>query len=390
MLGLHFIHFNLNSLLLKIEELCYIAKSTDASVIAICESKLEASVLDPEISVDNYKILHCDRNRQGGCVACYVRNDLSYNTLSVFPCEVENIFFEILLPNSKPITVGTIYHHLNQSNFLEILDDNMNKIDSINNEIYILGDFNINLYINDSYILAKKNILNNKSVPSNVKSYQELCTFFGLKQLIIVPTRVTTGCSTIIDHVLASFPERVTQSGVIDISLSDHQLIYCTRKISRIKRGSYKQIKFRSFQHYTADLFEQELSRLNFPNNHNFNDINEAYNDFIQKIMNVTDKVTPLKERQVKQNSQEWFDGEITNEIKNCNKLFKKFKKSKLQIDKDIYNVARYKLQKMIINKRRAFLESKLTESIGKPKDLWKALRSLGLPSKTSSYEVML
>ena len=132
--------------------------------------------------------------------------------------------------------VRIIYRARSQGNYLKVLNNNINKIDSVNNEIYILGDFNINLYINDSYILAKKNILNNKSVPSDVKSYQEFCTFFGLKQLIIVPTRVTTGSSTIIDHVLASFPERVTQSGVIDISLSDHQLIYCTRKIYRIKR----------------------------------------------------------------------------------------------------------------------------------------------------------
>ena len=94
----------------KIEELCYITKFTNAAIIGICESKLDASVLDPELNLDYYKILHCDRNRQGGGVACYVRNDLSYNTLSVFPREVENIFFEILLPNSKPITVGAIYH----------------------------------------------------------------------------------------------------------------------------------------------------------------------------------------------------------------------------------------------------------------------------------------
>ena len=67
------------------------------------------------------------------------------------------------------------------------------------------------------------------------------------------------------------------------------------------------------FKHYTADLFEPELSRLNFPNYRNFNDINEAYNDFIQKIMNVIDKVAPLKERRVKHNSQEWFDGEIVD-----------------------------------------------------------------------------
>ena len=38
--------------------------------------------------------------------------------------------------------------------------------------------------------------------------------------------------------------------------------------------------------------------------------------------------------------------GEIANEIKNRDKLFKKFKKSKLHIDKDIYNAARYKVGK--------------------------------------------
>ena len=90
---------------------------------------------------------------------------------------------------------------------------------------------------------------------------------------------------------------------------------------SRIKRGSHKQIKFRLFKHYTIDIFEQDKSKLNFPYYQNFNDINEAYNDFIQKIMNVIDKVAPLKERWVKQNSQEWFD-----EITNCDKLLMKLK----------------------------------------------------------------
>ena len=170
-----------------------------------------------------------------------------------------------------------------------------------------------------------------------------------------------TSSSTIADHILASYPGRVTQCGVIDISLSDHEPIYCTRKISGINRGSHKQIKFRLFEHYTVDLFELELSKLNFPNYRNLNDINEAYNDFIQKIINVIDKFAPLKERRVKQNSQEWFDGEIADEIKNRDKLFKKFKKSKLHIDKDIYNAARYKVRKMIFDKKRSFfLEKKI------------------------------
>ena len=146
----------------KIEELRIIAKSTNAPITGISESKLDESVLEPEIQIDDYKILQCDRNKQGGGVACYVRSDFSYNSISVFPSEIESVFFEILLPNSKLITVGTIYRRPNQSNFLEVLNEHMNKIDSISNEIYILGDFNINLSLNNSYIPPSKKTLNNK------------------------------------------------------------------------------------------------------------------------------------------------------------------------------------------------------------------------------------
>ena len=203
----------------------------------------------------------------------------------------------------------------------------MNKIDSISNETCILRDFNINLSLNDSYDFLKRAMLNNKSIPSDVKSYYEFCTFCSLHQLIKVPTGITCNSATIIDHILASYPERVTQQGIIDIGLSDHQLILCTRKISRIKRGTHKHIKFRSFKHYSADLFKETLTSINFPNYLNFNDATEAYDDFIQKITVATDQLAPIKERRIKHNSQEWFDGEISEAIKNRDKLLKKFKK---------------------------------------------------------------
>ena len=122
-------------------------------------------------------------------------------------------------------------------------------------------------------------------------------------QLIKAPTRITCNSVTSIDHILASYPERVTQQGTVDVGLSDHQLIFCTRKVSRIKRGTHKHIKSRSFKHYSADLFKESLTSKNFL----------AYDDFNQKIMFACDKVvTPIKERRIKHNSQEWFDGEIS------------------------------------------------------------------------------
>ena len=80
------------------------------------------------------------------------------------------MFFEILLPISKPITVGTIYRPPNRFNFSEVSNGNTNKIDPISNEIYILGGFNIGLSLNDSYIFSKKSktkkaMLSNKSIP---------------------------------------------------------------------------------------------------------------------------------------------------------------------------------------------------------------------------------
>ena len=50
--------------------------------------------------------------------------------------------------------------------------------------------------------------------------------------------------------------------------------------------------------------------------------------------------------------------------------------------------MARYKIHKMIFNKKKYFFENKLNECIGKPKVLWKALKSLGLPKKISSCEM--
>ena len=98
-------------------------------------------------------------------------------------------------------------------------------------------------------------------------------------------------------------------------------------------------------------------------------------------------KVAPIKEKRIKHNSEEQFDGEISEAIKNRDKLLKKIR-SRLHIDKELHNADRYKVHKMIFNKKKDYFENKLNECIGKPKELWKALKSLGLPKKISSCEV--
>ena len=114
--GLHLIHLNINSLLSKIDELRAISAATE---IGITESKLDKTVLDGEINIDGYELVRSDRNRHGGQVTCYIRSDVSFNVKGNFSSEVENIFFDMLLPKTKPILIGILYRPPGQSKFLD-------------------------------------------------------------------------------------------------------------------------------------------------------------------------------------------------------------------------------------------------------------------------------
>ena len=61
----------------------------------------------------------------------------------------------------------------------------------------------------------------------------------------------------------------------------------------------HKHIKFCSFKHYLVDLFKETLTSVNFTNYQHFNDVTEAYDDFIQKSMVAIDKAAPIKETRI-------------------------------------------------------------------------------------------
>ena len=317
-------------------------------MIGIWESKLDSTVLDSEIYIENYEILRFDRNRHRGGVACYIRSDISYKLNSLLPNEIENITFDILMPHTKPITVGIIYRPPNKSKFLDIFEENLPQINTSYRESYFLGDFNINLFENGKYVFHKSSS-NKKNLDSFTKKYHECCTLFGLKQLIKCPIRITCNSSSIPDHFLASFPDRVSQSGVTDIGISDHQLTYCTRKTARIKSYCHKQITFRSLINYSHEIYEEGLRKLNFLNYELFDDIDIAYENFIQKVMTVINNLAPSKNKRIKGTSQGWFDAEIMEKISDRDKLFKKFKRSRLHSDKDNYKEAKNEVQKLIL-----------------------------------------
>ena len=61
-------------------------------ILGIIESKLDSSITNAEVNINGYSIIGNDRNRNGGGVACYIRNDLCFDIENSFSNSL-NMFF---------------------------------------------------------------------------------------------------------------------------------------------------------------------------------------------------------------------------------------------------------------------------------------------------------
>ena len=205
--------------------------STNAAVIRISESKPDETI-QLEIQVFNHELLRCDRTRNGVGVAC-----------------------PIILPITKPLIVGNIYRPPNKDNFLEIIKANFGKLDTDMKETHILSDFSINMYQSNKYMFVVIIPFLQGSFLAILKIITSFvqCMVLYNAQLLKSPTHVTQSTSTLIDHIAANFP---SHKAVNDVRLSDHQLIFCTRKISFLKSsGTLEYLNFHSFKNYTLDSY---------------------------------------------------------------------------------------------------------------------------------------
>ena len=76
------------------------------------------------------------------------------------------------------------------------------------------------------------------------------------------------------------------------------------------------------------------------------------------------DKIAPYRNERLEGNTQKWFDSEVLEKLNAKDKLFKKFKKSRVNIDKELYQKSKYDVSKLITTKKQAFFKEKLSERL--------------------------
>ena len=226
--------------------------------------------------------------------------------------DIETLF--ITITNSKtPITIGVVYRppsgDLNIFNqvFGEILDKLPNK------NVYINGDFNINLHKLDNYAHA----------------FEDTFIPRGYAPLISIATHEQPQCEkTCIDNIFSNSFDHITCTGTLSDKLSHHHPIfalsnlelhdpiYCENEDSVINMPYY------DFTNHNVETFiekTKETFSTSPEYNYNFSGFAAAYTDIIDECCLCTGK--PKSKRTSTINP--WITQSIINSIKTKNVLYR-------------------------------------------------------------------
>ena len=92
------------------EELDSLALSTNAAIIAVTETWLDNTICDNEVCIPGYNIQRKYRDREGGGVCIFIRNNINfYRRSDIDKDDLELLAIDIMLPKSKPIRLGVEY-----------------------------------------------------------------------------------------------------------------------------------------------------------------------------------------------------------------------------------------------------------------------------------------
>ena len=105
-------------------------------------------------------------------------------------------------------------------------------------------------------------------------------SMFGMTQLINTSTRITSTTSTILDLILISDPAKISQCCVLDLGLSDHKVIYCTRTFKKIPISRHNGVTLRSLRNYSKEIFEEKLHEVDWQDVLVSNSVHEAFYHF--------------------------------------------------------------------------------------------------------------
>ena len=217
------------------------------------------------------------KDRKGGGVSLFIKETIQYSVINDIGENNEFIeslcveLTDICSSSCKNSIIGVVYRPPKTSieTFNEILED-----------IYITGDFNINLF--------------NSETHQPTPSFLESMFSNSLLPVINRPTRVTTNSATLIDNIFLSSWQNEQISGILYTDISDHFQIF----VIDVKKPFSKEEQFvitRIYAQNNIKKFQDKLREIDYSSILNRSEPQEAFTMFHSIYKSIYDSCFPLR-----------------------------------------------------------------------------------------------
>ena len=216
---------------------------------------------------------------------------------------ITNVYGLNLLAQCRPTLICCAYRapDINFCNFILNLNNCMANIKLDKCDFVLLCDLNANMLSH-----------------SRNKEKQDLLKFvrtFDFTQLITKATRVTESVKSLLDVILVNNDQRIIDSGVFPISLSDHYLVYCVLKFG-VTKSPPKTIEYRSYKNFNTNSFIVDLNNVPWHVTESADNIDDAVFIWNKLFSEVANSHALVKRCRVKRLPVNWMNNKINEAMK--------------------------------------------------------------------------
>lgn len=203
--------------------------------------------------------------------------------------------------------------------FIDEFTQVLNGLDDVNSDVFITGDFNINL------LELNQN--------ERINNYFNLLIGKAFKPLITLPTRYSNTSGTLIDNIFFKSSNSYNcDSGILLSKLSDHQPYFTSIDIHASQQNMPKYVKITKHSTEALNNFKMEMELCNIVDvlDHNEDcDPNENMDKLTKLINGIKEKHFPnkyVKFNNYKHKKSKWITPGILKSIKFRNSVYKKIR----------------------------------------------------------------
>ncbi|XP_071944832.1 uncharacterized protein [Antedon mediterranea] len=284
---------------------------------------------------------------------------------------IESVAILIKPPSGSSILLTTIYRPPSAPvEFFTDLESCLHLWSDKSSNLIAIGDFNINT----------------QTRSTNHNHLNDIMNIFGLKQLILTPTRITETSESTIDLILTNCEYLHLHTSVFPCGFSDHEYVYTCLSSKTPKMNHYTKT-FRSFKNFNEINFLNELQHQNWQDLYNLTNVDAALTFWTSKFSHICDKFAPYVTGRFKRTLPKWLNNrhDIFDMFHQRDALKVKAYKTKNNIDFKNYRKIRNSVTKLCRDARAMYYKSFLNNNKGNTKTIWNGLKDL-LPSKSNTF----